>query len=76
MACGGIKGGTAYDATDEFGHTVVEKSDRPVFRIVDTNVSLFRWPYPRLPLDETSALVDKVRSLGIACAWAGNPMNK
>ena len=40
--------------------------------IVDTNVSLFRWPYRRLPLDETSALVEKLRSLGIAHAWAGS----
>ena len=41
-------------------------------RIVDTNVSLFRWPFRRLPLDETEALVEKYRSLGIAQAWAGS----
>lgn len=41
-------------------------------RIVDTNVSLFRWPFRRLPLDETEVLVKKHRSLGIAQAWAGS----
>ena len=42
------------------------------FRIVDTNVSLFRWPFRRLPLDETNALVSKLRTLGISQAWAGS----
>ena len=42
------------------------------FRIVDTNVSLFHWPFRRLPLDETNALVSKLRTLGIAQAWAGS----
>ena len=42
------------------------------FQIVDTNVSLFRWPFRRLPLDETKTLVAKLRSLGIANAWAGS----
>ena len=41
-------------------------------RITDTNVSLFRWPFRRLPLDETDALVRKLRSLGISEAWAGS----
>jgi hypothetical protein len=42
------------------------------FRIIDTNVSLFRWPFRRLPLDAPSALVTKLRSLGISKAWAGS----
>lgn len=41
-------------------------------RIVDTNVSLFRWPFRRLPLDGTERLIAKLRSLGVEQAWAGN----
>jgi predicted TIM-barrel fold metal-dependent hydrolase len=41
-------------------------------RIIDTNVSLFLWPFRRLPLDEPELLVNKVRSLGITEAWAGS----
>lgn len=41
-------------------------------RIVDSNVSLSQWPFRRLPLDRTEALVKKYRSLGIAQAWAGS----
>ncbi len=40
--------------------------------IVDTNVSLGRWPCRRLPLDETPALVARLRRLGIKEAWAGS----
>jgi len=41
-------------------------------RIIDTNVSLFRWPFRRLPLDETGRLLEKMAGLGIARAFAGN----
>lgn len=40
--------------------------------IIDSNVSLFQWPFRRLPLDETSKLVGKLQSLGITQAWAGS----
>lgn len=43
----------------------------PGLRIVDTNVSLFHWPFRRLPLDDVELLVKKYRSLGIKQAWAG-----
>jgi len=40
--------------------------------ILDSNVNLFRWPFRRLPLDETGKLVAKLRSLGITKALAGS----
>jgi hypothetical protein len=43
----------------------------PAERLVDTNVSLFRWPFRRLPCDTTSKLVDKLRQKGVTSAWAG-----
>ena len=51
--------------------TAVEEQSQPL-EIVDTNVSLFRWPFRRLPLDETEKLIGKFRSLGITQAWAGS----
>lgn len=42
------------------------------FRIIDSNVSLFRCPFRRLPLDDTKLLLTKMRSLGIATAFAGS----
>lgn len=40
--------------------------------IVDTNISLFQWPFRRLPLDNVAVLVKKLRALGIVQAWAGS----
>lgn len=48
-----------------------EDDAAPALRIVDTNVSLFHWPFRRLPLDDVELLVEKYRSLGINQAWAG-----
>lgn len=50
---------------------VDEDSSMASLRIVDTNVSLFHWPFRRLPLDDVELLVAKYRSLGIDQAWAG-----
>lgn len=55
------------------GVTRAVDGDPPgTFRVVDTNVSLFQWPFRRLPLDETDALVEKFRAIGISQAWAGS----
>jgi len=40
--------------------------------LIDVNVSLSRWPCRRLPLDDTPALVAKLRSQGVKQAWAGS----
>ena len=40
--------------------------------IVDTNVNLSRWPFRRLPGDETSDLVARLRKRNVAQAWAGS----
>lgn len=64
-------GVTAVTATVLVGDHLSGADQRP-FRIVDTNVSLFHWPFRRLPLDETETLVTKLRALGIGEAWAGS----
>src|ERR1039458_8322913 len=40
--------------------------------LIDANVTLSRWPGRRLPLDETPALVARLRSQGVQQAWAGS----
>ena len=40
--------------------------------IVDVNVNLSRWPFRRLPHDETPQLIEKLRKSGITEAWAGS----
>jgi predicted TIM-barrel fold metal-dependent hydrolase len=39
---------------------------------IDANVSLFHWPFRRLPLDEPSTLLKKMTEFGIDVAWAGS----
>ncbi len=52
--------------------TATRQTTAPFPGILDSNVSLFRWPFRRLPLDETGALVAKLRSLGIVRAFVGS----
>ena len=60
-------------ATMLAAHPVLAVKDAvPQFKIVDTNVSLFQWPFRRLPLDKTEVLVKKLRALGIIQGWAGS----
>ena len=40
--------------------------------IIDTNVSLFHWPFRRLPLDKPEALAAKLKKLGIQRDRAGS----
>ncbi len=44
----------------------------PGRRLTDTNVSLSRWPFRRLPLDEPSVLAARLRRCGVSQAWTGN----
>jgi len=39
---------------------------------IDTNVSLFKWPFRKLPLDQTEKLKTRLRSIGVTQAWAGS----
>ncbi len=39
--------------------------------LIDTNVSLSRWPFRRCPLDDTPSLVAKLREHRVTQAWAG-----
>lgn len=40
--------------------------------LIDTNLSLGAWPFRRVPLATTSAVVDKLRAHGTKQAWAGS----
>lgn len=40
--------------------------------IVDVNVSLSRWPFRRLPCDETPKLIERLATGGVTQAWVGS----
>jgi hypothetical protein len=40
--------------------------------VIDTNVWLSRWPFRRLPADETPELVARLKRGGVTQAWAGS----
>ena len=67
VTAGGLAPGAA-EAADM--HTAVGAARGGT--LIDTNVTLSRWPGRRLPLDETPALVARLRSQGIKQAWAGS----
>ena len=41
-------------------------------RIIDTNVYLHRWPFRRVPHDDTARLVEKLRQQNVVEAWTGS----
>lgn len=52
--------------------TGVNRAEGDFPGILDSNVNLGRWPFRRLPLDETEKLVTRLRSLGVTKALAGS----
>ncbi len=40
--------------------------------MIDTNVSLFRWPFRRLIGDDPASLVARLRKKGVTQAWAAS----
>lgn len=54
-------------------HGAEERVSKPAaVGLIDTNVNVGRWPFRRLPLDETPLLVAKLRAGGVAFALAGS----
>ena len=62
----------ALGALGTMANGMAAESNAADLRVIDTNVSLFHWPFRRLPLDETAKLVAKLQSLGITEAWASS----
>lgn len=60
-------------AAEEFSSEVEasqESAKSIISKKIDTNVTLFRWPSRRVPLDRVKALEGRLRTLGITEAWA------
>jgi predicted TIM-barrel fold metal-dependent hydrolase len=51
---------------------IADASDRLATGIIDTNISLSHWPFRRLPLDDATKLVAKLKSARVTQAWAGS----
>ncbi|MEO2013004.1 MAG: amidohydrolase family protein [Fuerstiella sp.] len=79
----GLLGSTLAGAVAVGLHTTAVAEDTPRLqptqihngqrgKVIDTNVSLFQWPFRRLPLSQTDALLQKLRAHGIDKAWAGS----
>jgi uncharacterized protein len=80
-----LLGGTLAGAVAAGLHTAAAAENVPVaeqpgqltsgqqpVRVIDANVSLFQWPFRRLPLSATAALLNKLRARGVHQAWAGS----
>ncbi len=66
IAIGGMAEATAAD-------TVPKRPRAPSAEaLIDTNIYLSRWPFRRLPTDDTPALVTRLRRAGVKRAWAGS----
>ena len=65
-----LQGGAATILTA--GVVAAGDKETPQFDIIDTNLSLFQWPFRRLPLDDTALLIKKMRALGITRGWVGS----
>jgi len=64
-------GGLAAAGSSAFG-AAPKAQARPAGRgLIDANVTLGRWPFRRVPLDDAPALVAKLRQHGVTQAWAG-----
>jgi predicted TIM-barrel fold metal-dependent hydrolase len=57
---------------DSSGAGSLPAETRPGKGLIDTNVTLGRWPFRQLPLDKTTALVARLRHQGVTQAWAGS----
>jgi hypothetical protein len=68
-----VLGATGFESNDARGEES-KTQFAPAKRggLIDTNITLGRWAFRRLPLDETPALVAKLRQHGVTQAWAGS----
>jgi hypothetical protein len=72
VAVGAAAATAAFSASSESRGAEDGADAAPAGDLIDSNVYLGRWPFRRLPLDETPALVAKLRAQGVTQAWAGS----